>query len=204
MTVSASTVAIHAPSTNAEGWLTLTEAATLLGVHANTMRRWADRASIRSYRTVGGHRRLAAGDVYAMARPEAPAPQDAAGEPLEVGAVSVIESALRGDLSENESRLRLRAFGRRAGDAARQAGKTASATVSAHLPIRGAIANVVSEVRHAAGIGRSEVDEREWSDNLADAFFLGLVEATAPAMSRGRGGERRTAGKPAGRRDPPQ
>ncbi len=205
MTASASTVAIPAQRPSADGWLTLTEAAALLGVHANTLRRWADRASIRSYRTVGGHRRLAAGDVYAMARPEAPTPDLAAGSSLLDGdAVSVIEAALRGELSERESRLRLRTIGRDAGAAARDAGQNTAETITSHLPIRNAIAEVVTGVRHAAGIGRSEVDEREWSDALADAFLFGLVESATPAVSRVRGGDRRPAAVSASRRGPPQ
>lgn len=49
----------------AEHWLGLGEASRRLGVHDNTLRRWADRGLITSRRTPGGHRR------FLVARPEA-------------------------------------------------------------------------------------------------------------------------------------
>jgi excisionase family DNA binding protein len=39
-------------------WLSLSEASALLGVHASTLRRWADSGRIPSQRTPGGHRRF--------------------------------------------------------------------------------------------------------------------------------------------------
>lgn len=41
-----------------EQWLTLTEAAKFLGVHANTLRRWANNGSVPYHTTPGGHRRF--------------------------------------------------------------------------------------------------------------------------------------------------
>jgi excisionase family DNA binding protein len=41
------------------GWLTTTEAASLLGVHPSTVRRWADEGSLPVMLTPGGHRRFA-------------------------------------------------------------------------------------------------------------------------------------------------
>lgn len=38
-------------------WLSLNEAAKVLGVHPSTLRRWSDEGSITSVRTEGGHRR---------------------------------------------------------------------------------------------------------------------------------------------------
>ncbi len=59
-----STTMKHA-STNEEpaSWITLGAASKLLGVSESTIRRWADRGEIRSYRTAGGHRRVAEEDV---------------------------------------------------------------------------------------------------------------------------------------------
>jgi excisionase family DNA binding protein len=39
-------------------WLSLSEASTLLGVHASTLRRWADSGRVPCQRTPGGHRRF--------------------------------------------------------------------------------------------------------------------------------------------------
>lgn len=44
-------------------WLSLGKAATLLGVHSMTLRRWSDSGRFPSYRTAGGHRRFATSDV---------------------------------------------------------------------------------------------------------------------------------------------
>lgn len=44
-------------------WLTLSDAADMLGVHEGTVRRWADTGKLPSYRTPGGHRRFLSEDV---------------------------------------------------------------------------------------------------------------------------------------------
>lgn len=48
-------------------WLSLSEAARLLGVHPSTVRRWADRGSIPVSVTPGGHRRFLEADLAALA-----------------------------------------------------------------------------------------------------------------------------------------
>ena len=47
-------------------WLTVTQAARILGVHATTLRRWADDGDVRCLRTPGGHRRFLEDDVNAF------------------------------------------------------------------------------------------------------------------------------------------
>jgi len=47
--------------------LSLQEASERLHVHADTLRQWADRGRIRTFRTPGGHRRFQAADVEALA-----------------------------------------------------------------------------------------------------------------------------------------
>jgi excisionase family DNA binding protein len=47
-------------------WLTLGQASRLLNVDESTVRRWADAGQIRTFRTPGGHRRFAEGDVRAI------------------------------------------------------------------------------------------------------------------------------------------
>jgi excisionase family DNA binding protein len=48
-------------------WLTLQEAATLLGMSPSTVRRWADCGRVPVQRTTGGHRRVARAAVQALA-----------------------------------------------------------------------------------------------------------------------------------------
>lgn len=52
--------------TAASQWLTLTEAARLLGVHPATLREWADAGQVPSFRTPGGHRRFRSADLRAF------------------------------------------------------------------------------------------------------------------------------------------
>ncbi len=48
------------------------EASDRLHVHADTLRQWADRGRIKTYRTPGGHRRFNAGDVEALSAQSSP------------------------------------------------------------------------------------------------------------------------------------
>src|SRR5438874_1692631 len=47
-------------------WLSLDEAAKRLSVHPTTLRDWADRGRIRTFRTPGGHRRFSESDVVGL------------------------------------------------------------------------------------------------------------------------------------------
>ncbi len=47
-------------------WLSLSEAAELLGMHPATVRLWADRNELPSRRTNGGHRRFRRSDSTSM------------------------------------------------------------------------------------------------------------------------------------------
>src|SRR5258708_12715139 len=53
-------------------WLSLTEASKRLNVHPATLRDWADRGRIRTFRTPGGHRRFSGEDIDALAAEAAP------------------------------------------------------------------------------------------------------------------------------------
>ncbi|WP_322817128.1 helix-turn-helix domain-containing protein [Chloroflexus sp.] len=48
-------------------YLSLSAASKLLGVHASTLRRWADEGAVPVYITPGGHRRFARADILALA-----------------------------------------------------------------------------------------------------------------------------------------
>ena len=49
-----------------EDWIGLGEAARLLGVTANTLRRWTDRGHLPSFTTPGGHRRYPRAAIEAL------------------------------------------------------------------------------------------------------------------------------------------
>lgn len=51
-----------------EEWISLSEAADLLGIHPATVRLWADRNELPSRRTNGGHRRFRRTDIEARLR----------------------------------------------------------------------------------------------------------------------------------------
>lgn len=57
--------------TSGDEWLSLREAANMLGIHPATVRLWADRNELPSRRTNGGHRRFRRGDIEARLRQEA-------------------------------------------------------------------------------------------------------------------------------------
>ena len=62
-----------------EDWLSLREAAELLGMHPATVRLWADRNELPTRRTSGGHRRFRRSDIEAHLRQESePKPNAAA------------------------------------------------------------------------------------------------------------------------------
>jgi excisionase family DNA binding protein len=63
-------VPVPAPPT--ANWLSLTEAAKRLNIHPATLREWADRGRIRTFRTPGGHRRFSGEDIAALAAEAAP------------------------------------------------------------------------------------------------------------------------------------
>jgi len=50
-------------------WLTLSQAAALLGVHPSTVRRWADHGDLPVKLTPGGHRRFRRAELEARLRP---------------------------------------------------------------------------------------------------------------------------------------
>ena len=158
----------------ASGWMTLLQASKLLGAHTNTVRRWADSGAIGSYRTLGGHRRLAERDVHALSEDGATVAErqlDAA--MLDGATVGLIEATLRGEVSGRECRLRLRAVGRERGREAASAGTRLTDLLAGHAGTRRAIAGLVSGDGGAA----ATVDERQrWANSLSDALLMGLSE----------------------------
>ena len=62
----------------ASDWLSLSEAAELLGVHPSTVRAWADRGKLPVHRTRGGHRRFRRPDVELWSQSQQLRPTDSA------------------------------------------------------------------------------------------------------------------------------
>jgi excisionase family DNA binding protein len=60
------------PAARDDEWLSLQEACDRLHVHADTLRLWADRGRIRTFRTPGGHRRFSEADVNGLAAASSP------------------------------------------------------------------------------------------------------------------------------------
>src|SRR5436305_457043 len=59
------------PIQTEDEWLSLSEAAELLGMHPATVRLWADRNELPSRRTTGGHRRFRRSDIEVRLRQDA-------------------------------------------------------------------------------------------------------------------------------------
>ena len=57
-----------------QNWISLAAAAEQLGVSESTVRRWADRSEVQSYRTPGGHRRILEDDVRRLMASSHPSP----------------------------------------------------------------------------------------------------------------------------------
>ncbi|PJF32590.1 MAG: hypothetical protein CUN52_00845 [Phototrophicales bacterium] len=100
-------------------WISLKQAAELLGVHPATVRNWADEGKITSQRTAGGHRRFLKNDLNKFTHPEALQPievqlilQNALGQArMDVGDGALSEQIWYKTMGE-ETRQTLRVLGR--------------------------------------------------------------------------------------------
>lgn len=61
------------PSSESREWLTLGDASKQLGVSPATLRQWADKGKVRSFRTPGGHRRFNVSEMHSMVAVNPPA-----------------------------------------------------------------------------------------------------------------------------------
>ena len=106
-------------------WLSLRDTCQILDVSQNALRQWADGGHLRVYRTPGGHRRFLREDVEAFTRPSA-APAENTDrsdrEKMEGSALRRIRRRLHAQSvasqawhtsADDESRFRMRLFGRR-------------------------------------------------------------------------------------------
>ena len=58
---------VESSNTETKQWAPMGKACQILEVNEATLRRWADRGLVRSYRTPGGHRRFALEDLWSLA-----------------------------------------------------------------------------------------------------------------------------------------
>jgi excisionase family DNA binding protein len=107
------------PSPRSPHWLTLSRAAEILGVHATTLRRWADEGQIRCLRTPGGHRRFLEQDIQAYVTSQLES--GGAGAPGELEQTLVLQAR-----HEMESRSAAETSWRTAFDEAERAARRAS------------------------------------------------------------------------------
>lgn len=73
-------------------WLSLSQAARMLGIHPTTLRRWSDEGAIRCLRTPGGHRRFLRRDLDAFLETQI---EDPSPEPPDVLTQSIVRQARR-------------------------------------------------------------------------------------------------------------
>jgi excisionase family DNA binding protein len=59
-----------------DGYVSVAEAAAEVGVHGDTIRRWADAGRLTAYRTPTGHRRFKVADVRALLAAEQSQPTE--------------------------------------------------------------------------------------------------------------------------------
>jgi len=64
------------PTGESREWLTLGNASKQLGVSPATLRQWADKGKVRSFRTPGGHRRFSISEMRSMVAVHPPAHPD--------------------------------------------------------------------------------------------------------------------------------
>jgi len=95
-----------------EEWLSLSEAAEILGVHPSTVRLWSNKGLLPAHRTKGGHRRYRRSEVALWAR--------TARESRTVEAEDMLQSVVRNvRMQVSEGRLEAEAWYQKLDDAAR-------------------------------------------------------------------------------------
>jgi len=104
--------------TSGHQWLALGEAAKLVGVNQITLRLWADKGLVRVFKTAGGHRRFAQGDlVHLLHEQGSPARQgdltDRAVQGFRRHLRSRKVAPLKRNVINEDSRNHLRVLGRR-------------------------------------------------------------------------------------------
>lgn len=182
-------------------WLGLRAASRQLGVHENTLRRWADQGMVLSRRTAGGHRRFRPADLQVLA-------PVAGGTPQTEGAGLPVWQPERLGV---EQRAQLRAMGQRLtqlvqrflseGPAptqllsdARQIGRAyASRAIGTGMPLSEAVAAFLFYRSHLiATLGtdpRSGSERYERYERVVGAVLVGLAQGYESCFTMGGQGQ---------------
>lgn len=176
--------------TNDVNWVSLSEAAKVLGVHPATVRNWADQGHLPSQRTPGGHRRFRLADLEAWAQSQKGSSnleaqlvvQSAVGRVrFEMGEGQFSEAAWYRDLGD-ESRDHMKNSGRRLMEVLQRylSSPTEAALVEARK-----IGIEYGEALRAAGLNLSQVIEGffAFNDAILEAV-LQVAEMSRPAGER--------------------
>ena len=104
-------------------WLSLGEAAKLVGVNQITLRLWADKGLVRVFKTAGGHRRFAQGDLVHLLREQSSPTQqgdlaDRAVQGFRRHLRSHKVAPMKRNAIDEDSRNHLRVLGRRLAEVA--------------------------------------------------------------------------------------
>jgi excisionase family DNA binding protein len=161
-------------------WVSLARACVILGVNQSTIRRWADSGEIRSYRTPGGHRRLAEADLVAMTREQRQGPE------LESAAVNRIRRQLHSGHGDPDWYSSIAADGR---EALRTMGRRLLALVTDYIERRRPRAVIEREV-DAIGHDYGSVLQGRGTSLLsamqAFTFFRRSLDETAKQLATHR------------------
>jgi excisionase family DNA binding protein len=176
-------------SQTGEEWLSLREAAELLGMHPATVRLWADRNEIPSRRTSGGHRRFRRTDIEARLQQESEPKPDPA-------SVLLIQSVLgRVRFAFTDGTLDAFAWYQRFGDTARAAYRTLGRRLlDLVLRTLNTSANIDELTTEAIELGREYGSITSAANvSLADAvraflYFQTLIDEAVMQLAEIRGG----------------
>ena len=124
-------------------WLSLHEAAEILGVHPSTVRIWSDKGLLPVYRTQGGHRRFKQSEVLLWA--------NTSRGPQTIDPITVVHAALRNiRLQISEGRLEAESWYQKLDEAARTQYRQ-----SAHALFQGLVSYLAADGESAASEAHS-------------------------------------------------
>ncbi|HUF38006.1 MAG TPA: helix-turn-helix domain-containing protein [Anaerolineales bacterium] len=154
-------------------WLSLSEAADLLGVHPSTVRNWADRGKLPVQRTRGGHRRFRRADVDLWSQSQRLRPTESADLIIQN---AVGRTRLQIDAGQLEAEDWFQKLDEEARDQYRRSGRALLQGMNGYLSTRGATAD---KQARATGIEYASIGRRCGLSRLEAAqalmFFRGML-----------------------------